>query len=73
LTVIHEPQIHLLYPSYVEEEDEFVDEEFQEDEFVDEEFKHGHVHEDVKDPSQGFVYWDSPPIYDHLPSRRGTA
>lgn len=56
-------------PSYVEEEDEFVDEEFQEDEFVDEEFKHGDVHddvehEDVEDSSQGFVDWDSLPTYD---------
>jgi len=53
----------------VEEEDELVDEEFQEDEFVDEEFKHGDIrddveHEDVEDPSQGFVDWDSPPTYD---------
>jgi len=43
----------------VEEEDEFVDEEFQEDEFVDEVFKHGDVHDDVEhdveDPSQGFM------------------
>jgi len=31
----------------VEEEDEFVDEEFQEDEFVDEKFKHEDVHDDV--------------------------
>jgi hypothetical protein len=45
-------------------DEEFVDEEFQEDEFVDEEFIHGDVHEDVEDPSQGFVDWDSPPIYD---------
>jgi hypothetical protein len=48
----------------VEEEDEFVDEEFQEDKFVDEEFKHGDVYEDVEDPSQGFLDWDSPPTYD---------
>jgi len=33
LTVIRKPQIHLQNPSYVEEEDGFVDEEFQEDEF----------------------------------------
>jgi hypothetical protein len=51
------------------DEEEFVDEVFQEDEFVDEEFIHGDVHddvehEDVEDPSQGFVDWDSPPIYD---------
>jgi len=50
-------------------DEEFVDEEFQEDEFVDEEFIHGDVHddvehEDVEDSSQGFVDWDSPPIYD---------
>jgi hypothetical protein len=31
LTVIHEHQIHLPNPFCVEEEDEFVDEEFQED------------------------------------------
>jgi hypothetical protein len=47
LTVTREHQIHLPYPSYVEEEDEFVDEEFQEDEFVDEKFKHEDVHDDV--------------------------
>jgi hypothetical protein len=64
LAVIREPQIHLQNPSYVEEEDEFVDEEFQEDEFVDKEFKHEDVYEDVEDPSQGFVDWDSPPAYD---------
>jgi hypothetical protein len=42
LTVIRKSQIHLPNPnpSYVEEEDEFFDEEFQEDEFIDEEFKH---------------------------------
>ena len=28
--------------------------------FIDEEFKHV----DVKDPSQGFMDWDSPPTYD---------
>jgi hypothetical protein len=40
----------------VEEEDEFVDKEFQENEFVDEKFKHGDVeHENVEDPSQGIV------------------
>jgi hypothetical protein len=26
--------------------------------------KLGDVYEDVEDPSQGFVDWDSPPIYD---------
>jgi hypothetical protein len=34
------------------------------EEFIDEEFKHGDVHEDVEDPSQGFVDWDSLPTYD---------
>jgi hypothetical protein len=48
LIVICEPRIHLPNPSYVEDEDEFVDEEFQEDEFVDEEFKHGDIHENVE-------------------------
>jgi hypothetical protein len=52
----------------VEEEDEFVGEDFQEDEFVNEEFKHRDAHddvehEDVDDPSQGFVHWDCPPTY----------
>jgi len=51
------------------QDEEFVDDDFQEDEFVDEEFIHGDVHddvehEDVEDSSQGFVDWDSPPIYD---------
>jgi uncharacterized protein RhaS with RHS repeats len=55
LTVTREPQIHQPNPHYVEEEDEFVDEEFQRDEFVDEEFKHGNVHEYVEDPSQRIV------------------
>jgi hypothetical protein len=48
MTIVLEPQIHLLTPSHVKEEDEFVDEEFQEDEFVDEAFQH----EDVEKPSQ---------------------
>jgi hypothetical protein len=53
----------------MEEQYEFVDEDFQEDEFVDEEFKHGDVHddaehEDTDDPSQGFIDWDSPPTSD---------
>jgi hypothetical protein len=69
LTVIRKHQIHLPNPSYMEEEYDFVDEEFQEDEFVDEEFKHGDVHddvehEDVENPSQGFVDWDSTLTYD---------
>jgi hypothetical protein len=43
----------------VEEEEESVDGEYQESDFVDEEFKHKD-----EDPSQGFVDWDTPPIYD---------
>jgi hypothetical protein len=46
------------------QDEEFVDEEFQENKFIDEEFKHRDVHEDVEDPSQGFVDWDSLPTYD---------
>jgi len=61
LTVIREPPIRLPNPSYVDEKDEFLDEEFQEDEFVDEEFKHKHVYEDVENSSLGFIGWDSPP------------
>jgi hypothetical protein len=34
------------------------------EEFIDEEFQHGDVHEDVEDPSQGFMDWDSLPTYD---------
>jgi hypothetical protein len=37
-----------------------VDEELQEFEILNEEFEH----EDVEDPSQGFVEWDFPPTYD---------
>ena len=53
----------------MDEEDEFVDEEFQEYKFIDDEFKLGDVHEDVEledveDPSQGFVDWDFPPTND---------
>ena len=39
LAVIHKPQNRLPNPSYVEEEDEWVDEKFQEDVFIDEEFE----------------------------------
>lgn len=48
-------------PSYMEEGDGFIDENFQEDEFVNEEFQH---EKDVEDPSQWFVDWNSPPTYD---------
>ena len=37
-----------------------IDEEFQESEILNEEFEH----EDVENPSQGFVEWDSPPTDD---------
>jgi hypothetical protein len=52
------------YREQLGRDEEFVDEEFQKDEFVDAEFIHGDVHEDVEDPSQGFVDWDSPLMYD---------
>jgi hypothetical protein len=59
LTLTRQPQFHL--PNlYVEEQGEPVDEEFQESKILNEEFEH----EDVEDPSQGFVDWDSPPTYD---------
>jgi hypothetical protein len=43
----------------VEEEEEFVDEEFQESDFIDEEFEL-----EDEDLSQGLVDWDTPPVYD---------
>jgi hypothetical protein len=58
----YQPQILTPNPYFVEEEKEYVDEEFQESEIFDEEFECEYV-EDV-DPSQGFVDWDSPPTYD---------
>jgi hypothetical protein len=59
LTFIRQPQLHL--PNlYLEGEGEPVDVEFQESKILNEEFED----EDVKDPSQRFVDWDSPPIYD---------
>jgi hypothetical protein len=39
-----------------------VDREFLESEFIDEEFEHESVEDE--DPSQGFLDWGSPPIYD---------
>jgi hypothetical protein len=54
-----QPQIRKLNPYKVEEEEEFVDGEFQESDFVDEEFKH-----EDEDPSQGFIDWDTPLVYD---------
>jgi hypothetical protein len=58
-----QPQIHKrnLY-SMEEEEEESVDGECQESDFIDEEFKHGGVEDE--DPSQWFVDWDTPPVYD---------
>jgi hypothetical protein len=57
-----QPQIHKLNPYSVEEEKEFVDEEFQESDFIDEEFKPKGVEDE--DPSQELVDWGTPPIYD---------
>jgi hypothetical protein len=57
-----QPQIHKPNPYFVEEEEEeFVDGERQESDFVDEEFEHEGVEDE--DPSQGFVDWDTPPVY----------
>jgi hypothetical protein len=51
LAVVSKPQTHLPIPSHVEEENEFVDEEFQ--------------HEvEVEDPFQCFVDWNFSPVYD---------
>jgi hypothetical protein len=57
-----QPQIYKPNPCSVEEEEEFVDEEFQESDFIDEEFKHKGVKDE--DPTQEVVDWDTPPIYD---------
>jgi hypothetical protein len=54
--------MHKPNPYSVEEEEEFVDGECQESDFVDEEFEHKGVEDE--DPSQGFVDWGTPPIYD---------
>jgi hypothetical protein len=43
----------------VEEEEEFVDEEFQESDLIDEEFEL-----EDEDLSQELVDWDTPPVYD---------
>jgi hypothetical protein len=51
LTFVRKPQTHLTNPSHVEEENEFVDDEFQ----------HG---KDIEDASQCFKDWNSPPTYD---------
>jgi hypothetical protein len=58
-----QPQIHKPNPYFVEEEEEeSVDGECQESDFVDEEFEHEGVEDE--DPSQGFVNWDTPLVYD---------
>jgi hypothetical protein len=57
-----QPQIHKPNPYSVEEEEEFVDGEFQESDFIDEEFKHEGVEDE--DHSQELADWDTPPIYD---------
>ena len=46
-----------------EEEEESVDGEFQESDFIDEEFEHEGI--EYEDHSQGFVDWDTPPVYDN--------
>jgi hypothetical protein len=57
-----QPQIHKPNPYFVEEEEEFVDGEFQESDFNDEEFEHEGVEDE--DHSQELVDWDTPPVYD---------
>jgi hypothetical protein len=58
-----QPQIHKPNPYFVEEEEEeSVDGECQESDFIDEEFEHEGVEDE--DPSQGFVDWDTPLVYD---------
>jgi hypothetical protein len=53
----------------VEEEEEFVDGEFQEADFIDEEFKPKGVEDE--DPSQELVDWDTPPVYDDDVNKEG--
>jgi hypothetical protein len=57
-----QPQIHTPNSYYVEEEEEFVDEECQESDFIDEEFEPKCIADE--DLSQELVDWDTPPIYD---------
>jgi hypothetical protein len=57
-----QPQIHKLNLYSVEEEEESVDGKCQESDFIDEEFEHEGVEDEY--PSQGFVDWGSPPVYD---------
>ena len=61
-TPTSQPKIHKPNLYSVEKEREYVDGEFQESEFIDDKFKHEGVEDE--DPSQGFVNWDPPPIYD---------
>jgi hypothetical protein len=46
----------------VEEEEEYINGEFQESDFIEEEFEHEGVEDE--NPSQELVDWDTPPIYD---------
>jgi hypothetical protein len=57
-----QPQIYTPNPYSVEQEKESVDGEFQGFEVTNEEFEHECIEDE--DTSQGFVDWDSPPIYD---------
>jgi hypothetical protein len=57
-----QPQIHKPNLYFVEEEEEFVDVEFQESDLTDEEFEPKGVKDE--DPSQDLVDWDTPPVYD---------
>jgi hypothetical protein len=57
-----QPQTYKPNPHSVEEEEEFVDGEFQEADFIDEEFEPKGVEDE--DPSQELVDWDTPPVYD---------
>jgi hypothetical protein len=57
-TPTYRPQIHKSNSYYVEEEEEFVDEEFQESDFIDEEFEPKCV--ENEDLSQELVDWDTP-------------
>jgi hypothetical protein len=62
-TPICKPQINKPNPySMEEEEEESVEGECQESNFVGEEFEHEGVEDE--DPSQGFVDWDTSPVYD---------
>jgi hypothetical protein len=61
-TPTYRPQIHKSNSYYVEEEEEFVDEECQESDFIDEEFEPKCIADE--DLSQELIDWDTPPVYD---------